>query len=569
MGRPRSASYTLTGTLRAVSPLHVGSGFSAPGLDRTVAVDGLGRPVVPGTALTGVLREALADDLLARAGHDHAACERLTARLFGDESSNGASAVVIDDAVLIRDTHIDVRDGVGIDRVRSTAAPGHLYNREVLAPGSTFEVRLRVDEQPGDDGNRPSRHSDESDAVWLVQAIADRLSLGIRVGAEVTRGLGSVAGEELTIMASTELDTKSGMLRLLRGQSTAVDWTPPTDPKRRIPSFGLEIRVRWQPASPVMVGVSAEGAADRIPATSTRIRADGSEEARLVMHGSGIKGALRARAEYILRTLLTAPDVEPAGGVRSRGNLLDDSSDDRLPEALWLFGRPRPRDEETATTASSPGRAALQVADCLSATTLDAEHWQAVRLALDAQHPPAQTQGATPQQKRRQAKALRSAERQALGDRLDSLGFESMRFILSDHVAVDRWTGGAAEGRLFCVVEPHAVIWEPLTLTLDLSRARNNHPERALLLLLFVLRDLQDGWIPLGGGTRQGLGQIDVAGIDISLGHELEKNWGALAALFDADHADHAEALRLMRAETQKWREYIESRRAELAEGAA
>src|SRR5262249_40476034 len=85
------------------------------------------------------------------------------------------------------------------------------------------------------------------------------------------------------------------------------------------------------------------------------------------------------------------------------------------------------------------------------------------------------------------------------------------------HVAVDRWTGGAAEGFLYSVLEPNGIHWEPIRLTLDLTRLRKdgerNDRDPAVALLLLVLRELSAGCIPLGFGVNRGMGAIEIRDI--------------------------------------------------------
>jgi len=58
------------------------------------------------------------------------------------------------------------------------------------------------------------------------------------------------------------------------------------------------------------------------------------------------------------------------------------------------------------------------------------------------------------------------------------------------------------------VLEPHAVEWEPITLTVDLDRT----PPAGVALLLLVLRDLANGRLPLGFAVNRGMGAVkDVA----------------------------------------------------------
>jgi CRISPR/Cas system CSM-associated protein Csm3 (group 7 of RAMP superfamily) len=98
------------------------------------------------------------------------------------------------------------------------------------------------------------------------------------------------------------------------------------------------------------------------------------------------------------------------------------------------------------------------------------------------------------------------------------------------HVAVDRWTGGAAENLLFSVQEPVSADWQPIRLTLDTARASGPaDPDggQALALLLLVLRDLADGWLTVGFGGTRGRGSVRVSRIAFT-GEGLTGPWADL-----------------------------------------
>jgi hypothetical protein len=87
------------------------------------------------------------------------------------------------------------------------------------------------------------------------------------------------------------------------------------------------------------------------------------------------------------------------------------------------------------------------------------------------------------------------------------------------HVAVDRWTGGAADGMLHTVLEPHGMAWEPLRLDVDLARlGEDRQPAAAITLLLYALAGLAAGTVPLGKGGTRGLGAVRVESVDIAAG---------------------------------------------------
>jgi hypothetical protein len=95
-------------------------------------------------------------------------------------------------------------------------------------------------------------------------------------------------------------------------------------------------------------------------------------------------------------------------------------------------------------------------------------------------------------------------------------------FDVAYHVAIDRWTGGAADAQLYTALEPRDVTWEPLRLELEQrvpyggaddepsAALALRHRDASLMLLLHVLDDLSRGDIALGYGTRRGAGAIQV-----------------------------------------------------------
>jgi hypothetical protein len=103
---------------------------------------------------------------------------------------------------------------------------------------------------------------------------------------------------------------------------------------------------------------------------------------------------------------------------------------------------------------------------------------------------------------------------------------------LFTHVAVDRWTGGAAENMLFHVQEPAAANWDPIRMSLDTGRLNDFAGDlggKVLALFLLVLRDLADGWLSMGFGGTRGRGTISVSQITFT-GRDLPDPWAALTS---------------------------------------
>ncbi|MEN9226899.1 MAG: hypothetical protein Q6M54_15650, partial [Thermostichus sp. DRC_bins_24] len=84
------------------------------------------------------------------------------------------------------------------------------------------------------------------------------------------------------------------------------------------------------------------------------------------------------------------------------------------------------------------------------------------------------------------------------------------------HVAIDRWTGGAADGFLYSTLEPIGIDWDPIYLRLDLDRAGKN-PLSVVALVFLLLRDMAHGRIPIGFGVNRGLGAIQINQVKFSV----------------------------------------------------
>jgi hypothetical protein len=86
---------------------------------------------------------------------------------------------------------------------------------------------------------------------------------------------------------------------------------------------------------------------------------------------------------------------------------------------------------------------------------------------------------------------------------------------VQDFLAVDRFTGGGAAGFKFDAV----ALWQP---TFKTGLFIENPANWELGWLLLTLRDLQDGFIPLGFGAAKGYGQVEVKEWTVSLGYLTE-----------------------------------------------
>lgn len=536
-GRPMDRRLRVRGWLRVQTPLHVGGVALDPAEALPVAVDGQDRVYVPGTSLAGVLRSWMRGTETGTAPGQGRLDDMWGFVEDGKPDSGQASRVVVRDAVITTTTSTDgdgipdralssralpVVHGVGIDRVTGAAASAFLYARTVVPPGHYLSFDLDVE---------TTKDTLDRDRARLRALLTALKSEEIGVGAANGKGLGVVTLMESPLdVHEHDFTGRAGLLAFLGGEPEPFNEARVNADAADLPARRdlLTVQMRWRPDAPVMVRAAGEGAVIKTLPLTTEV---GPDTLKLTLSGSSIKGALRSHAELIERT---ARGVDaPAPPIRCPGdNGVDDRAAarrhaetflkqlDGLDAVRMLFGAAR-RKSDDDPNGYPWGAGALTVHECVSETTIPADLWDLVVNGApdgggDAQRP-----------------GLPQPVRNELADR----GLDQ-----ADHVAIDRWTGGAAEHLLFSVLEPHGVAWEPIRLVLDLSRL-GEHRDVALALLLLVLRDLEQRRIPLGGMVNRGFGDVTIDSIEFS-----GNGWTKETTLGDAlRHGDLATA----------WREYV------------
>ncbi|KAF0208380.1 MAG: hypothetical protein FD171_863 [Actinobacteria bacterium] len=496
MARTVHARWIIEGDLRALTPVHVGGETEGNVVDLVPAVDGRGRFYVPGTSLAGALREWMTRRVLGG--------EPAVDGLWGFQRSDAghASFVTVEDAVvaLPKGASVEVRDGVGIDRVTGAAAPSVKYDRAVLPRDSRLAIRILVDAALADDAAHV-----ESQVAELVRALSQGL---IRLGAGKTRGLGRVVLENAKVLRQ-DLGSRAGMLSVLRGspEELRIDELAAL-PMNPVPM--LEVTVDWRSVGPLMVGSGrANLGVDHLPLVGHT-----DDGVALVVPGSSVKGVLRANAERIVRTVMASGAQKAEKGDEFRAQI-------DVPLVSELFGA---TGEGAEDAEWMPGLGAVGIDDAYAHHRADAGDWAKIEAAAtDADV----------------LEGLRTA------------GLE--KSTVAYHVAVDRWTGSAADRQLFTTVEPFAIEYEPLRISIDLDRLSEDSAPAGLGLLLLALRDLARGSLPLGFGGNRGLGEIAVDAIRFE-GQDLPVDMQELATFAWAAPWDLSFAGEIGRA----WIEYVE-----------
>ena len=308
---------------------------------------------------------------------------------------------------------------------------------------------------------------DTERAGLALDLIVQALAAGrVEVGAARTRGLGKVRLTDIT-RTRVDLGDRDQVLGWLCGHPA-----PAPAAQVAMPGDGrLDIEVSWTAVTPVMVRASTVNEAE-----PTRDRAVDTVPLRSA--GTGPDGS----------TTLLLPGSSVKGVLRSHAERIvrtvvaddgvpaawfDQVNDPRLGPVIGLFGGAGDHRTHGDSTTRAGRRGALSVHDCLGTA---------------------------------------AAER------------------VVTHVAVDRWTGGAAENLLFSVQEPASADWQPMRMSLDTRRAGGPGDEdggQALALLLLVLRDLADGWLAVGFGGTRGRGSVRVSRVAFT-GEGLTGIWAGL-----------------------------------------
>jgi CRISPR/Cas system CSM-associated protein Csm3 (group 7 of RAMP superfamily) len=527
-------------TLVAHTPVHVGGIGGSADSDLALAVNGNGDYYIPGTSIAGALRGWLAarvgeTEVGQMWGFQRPPAGREEGPAEGRALKDGhASRILIEDARVEAPGDgqvimVEVRDGVGVDRFTGAAANQIKFDRAILPSGTQIGLEMVVELAAGEERTRA-----------LVYQMLRALQAGrIRLGAGKSRGLGSVKTSRISVWEQGML-RNNGLLDTLRGkgqpvdlatihESTSVDLAHPQ----------VMVSIAWRPCGPVMVKSGHDGVAvDMLPLVTGL-----DDHLTFVLAGSSIKGALRSQAERIVRTLVGPRNIRIVSrkqdfinqielrGARSKGSKADSLIG-------WVFGiAARPGKEDDIAADPLPGLSALSADDCFARARFSPAAWSEVEQAEDEQD--------------LQAKLLKA---------------DLSHLRQSFHVAIDRWLGGAADGMLYSVLEPHGVQWEPICLMLDSARLPDDKSrKRAVMLLLLVLRDLADGRIPMGFGANRGMGRIEVTGLDISVEGCEEGHW--LSALqgqrLEGARVTVPEVLR--RELNDAWRDWLGEQSLEMA----
>lgn len=475
--------------------LHVGSGESRFPTDSPFRRSGDGRLVIPGRALGGCLRStatrlapyislekgrcrAIRQETGQESKRDRAedkkrACGCITCQLFGDRYPNeeqqeaAASRLWVYDAFEAGRVQTHVRDGVGLSRAHRAAARNVKFDYEIIPAKTSFDFALMW--EPGD------RNIDEQ-AMLLAAALQEWVEGRGQLGSSAARGLGQfhlegLRSERIDLGTPDQLinylssnDHKSfhgspdGWLdtalagavervrtvkQLPQNLSGAAGWFVRID-------FDLLFQGQFLTNDPLAAAITGF---DHAPLAEVLWDAQ-NQRGLPVISGSSLRGALRARAERIARTL-AALRRPKRGSCLICDPLVRDTSQPNVSCAARLEAKNDGQDSETSEEDL-----------CL---------------------------------------ACRLFGSSLLGSRLwvrdASWHGGAVKWDPRDFLAIDRFTGGGQEGAKFDA----AGLVQPCFQS---GLVLQNPAGWELGWLALVLRDLAEGQIPLGFGSAKGFGMM-------------------------------------------------------------
>lgn len=180
--------YTLTGTLKLVSPLLIRAGvynnMSNDTVDDIVVTYHDGQPFIPGTSLAGVLK-ALVSDFKQN--------PILVNKLFGDieQKDSNQSTLQIND-IPLSNAQIHVRDGIAVHQYLGVTKKSAKYDFEIVDAGAEGDIKI-------DCIVREHQQSYLTDIKETLEYIANIIKNGINIGARTLNGLGLVVSENLKL----------------------------------------------------------------------------------------------------------------------------------------------------------------------------------------------------------------------------------------------------------------------------------------------------------------------------------------------------------------------------------
>ncbi|MGQ9558584.1 MAG: RAMP superfamily CRISPR-associated protein [Desulfurispora sp.] len=314
----------LLGQLQLKTPLFIGSGTADTTCDLPVLKDGQGCPYIPGTSLAGALKNHFAQHIcLTEQQHleqSHYFWGKETPPEHPEGEHTWQSALLVQDALLLphEKATITRRDGIKINPMTGIVQDKFKYDFEIIEPGALFQLHLEVTLRQAF-----CRRFFRAVLAWL----ADQLAQGaILLGGMSRVGFGQcwlINGrlyeydfqrrEHVIDWLSNRTAPDEGMLIWAQGEKTATQTLGEKivllESRPGPAVFQLKAQMRLKTS--LLFGHYPDSslrndqpildiAPDKVP-----VKCAGQN----ILPGTALRGALRNRAERIVRTLGGNPSI--------------------------------------------------------------------------------------------------------------------------------------------------------------------------------------------------------------------------------------------------------------------
>ena len=512
----------LLGTIQTIAPLHIGLraevGVLPHETDQPVLLGWDGKPYIPGTSLSGVMRTVATQLVAVLDGWGLKDVLSLfgSARPKREEGGQSKASELPSHPSKLRIRHArlkgdwrgwtEVRDGVGIDRKRGAARKGIKFDYEILPKGLEFDLWIEL------------RDGNERDKALLAMVLTALETLPFSVGAKGGSGLGAL-NWRIEKVVEVDLTNKDDLLGFLVGRDDFIrqkegqswqDWL-----KEVLQGYSFSLRqdasiTRIPQAFVFTYELSVEepvlvrGRAEPAMAFDALMKRKGTKIGRgkealdavwigmgkevdmtdwhPILPGSSLRGAFRSHCERILRTLSWHYAKEALGAkadvkavyeeyLRRRAAKVDlwqENAELRQQlEKVWEKQMQQIGHEEQKWFEAGKEMAKVvwegsDLAERLFGSTL----WRSLVVVSEAY--------------------------------LKSDGFGELLF---DHLAVERFSGGALEHKKF----------DTLTITQSTFEGKVavfGDELWALGLIALLFKDLADGLVRIGSARTRGFGKV-------------------------------------------------------------
>lgn len=463
-------NYIIDIDIELITPLHIGAGKKDVFTDAWCLRDGIGNLIIPGTSVAGVFRARAAELIttlnlskgclsLEEYKTSKKMCQCAVCRLFGEINPDVSSEKKITSKLVFHDSEIQnfkftaIRDSIGVNRDSKTADKENSakYDFEYIPAGSTCKLQIQA---------KDIKIHEE----LLLAVIISELHEGrIRLGGNSSRGLGRVAVKNVTCKklpqcTADELEEFMKLLEyddwlkydggildgwykeaIVKASGLIQKYVNKYKKDESLKIEGVYFGGRLVFKSPFITKANEQ--LIEMGYDSTPAVTVVNDSVKSYIPGSSLRGILRFQGERILRTLASLESKE----------VWDAACD--------IFSK-------NSCSEKYNNNDKIENKSCLACSIFGNSN-NGSRLKIE-----------------------------------DALSVEELKVACQDFIAVDRFTGGVADGKKFDTLS----ILNP---TYSFNMYINKPEAWELALILFVLKDINDGLIQIGANSSKGYGRAE------------------------------------------------------------